>query len=392
MKGIFLFLVLAIALVNSTKKEIVCYFTNWAIYRPGIGLFQTSDIDSSLCTIINYAFVGLWGDTGEVRVLDDFSDVARGNLKGVIGLKQNNTNLKVLASMGGWNEGSKNYSIVAANATLRSNFIKSVLKYVQDNDFDGFDFDWEYPTARGGLAEDVENYIILLQELNAALKAANTGYLLTVAVAGAGEQVELSYNVPALTKVVDYVFCMMYDFRIAPSTNYTAHHSPLNYSSLDITEETRILSVYGGIQQWLSLGANASKLILGLAFYGRSFELVDLNDNGLYAASNGTGPAGPLTRTAGFISYQEICNYYGDYTHVWDEEQQAPHAYLNNDWFSYDNARSLKLKTIYALSSGFAGVMIWDLDFDDFNNSCGNGTFPLLTAINEAVASYGSAT
>ena len=33
------------------------------------------------------------------------------------------------------------------------------------------------------------------------------------------------------------------------------------------------------------------------------------------------------------------------------------------------------------LMTGFGGVSIWTLDFDDFNNGCHNGPFPLLTTV-----------
>lgn len=47
-----------------------------------------------------------------------------------------------MIAIGGWNEGSKRFSKLVANIDLRSNFIKSVLKFLREHNFDGIDFDW----------------------------------------------------------------------------------------------------------------------------------------------------------------------------------------------------------------------------------------------------------
>ena len=45
--------------VEDNGKKIVCYFTNWAWYRQGLGKYKPEDIDYTLCTHINYGFAVL---------------------------------------------------------------------------------------------------------------------------------------------------------------------------------------------------------------------------------------------------------------------------------------------------------------------------------------------
>lgn len=60
------------------------------------------------------------------------------------------------------------------------------------------------------------------------------------------------------------------------------------------------------VNQWLGGGVPASKLIVGIPLYGRTYILADPEDHGLGAPINGSGTAGPHTKEPGFLSYYEV--------------------------------------------------------------------------------------
>lgn len=90
-------------------------------------------------------------------------------LRKTVALRNQNPSLKVTLAIGGWNEGSVNYSIMARTQATRASFISSTLNIIQKYDLDGnliflslifllvhsifnefrlylgVDADWEYP-------------------------------------------------------------------------------------------------------------------------------------------------------------------------------------------------------------------------------------------------------
>ena len=65
-----------------TDKEykVVCYFTNWAWYRPDSGKFQPRDIEASLCTHIIYGFAVLEPSSLTITPHDSWADYDNGKL------------------------------------------------------------------------------------------------------------------------------------------------------------------------------------------------------------------------------------------------------------------------------------------------------------------------
>lgn len=58
-----------------SNYKVVCYFTNWAWYRPGKGKFLPEDTDPNLCTHVVYGFTVLDSESLTIKVHDSWADI-----------------------------------------------------------------------------------------------------------------------------------------------------------------------------------------------------------------------------------------------------------------------------------------------------------------------------
>jgi len=208
-------------------EKIVCYFGSWSVYRPGDGKFDISDIDPDLCTHIIYTFVGI-SEQADIKVLDAWQDLGdnygKNGFKRFNELRKRSPETKTLIAIGGWNEGSTRYSTVFKDPVLRRKFVNNAVDFLQKHNFDGFDLDWEYPNQRGGKPEDVQNFVLLTKELNEAFQKHE--FILSAAVAAAESSASLSYDIPQISKYLNFINIMTYDFHGAWEQQ-TGHNAPL---------------------------------------------------------------------------------------------------------------------------------------------------------------------
>jgi GH18 family chitinase len=60
------------------------------------------------------------------------------------------------------------------------------------------------------------------------------------------------------------------------------------------------------VQNYLAKGAPASKLVMGIPLYARTFKLASAASAGYHAPATGAGAPGTYTGEAGFLSYYEV--------------------------------------------------------------------------------------
>lgn len=333
------------------------------------GLVDAGKISPEKLTHINYAFVNLVD--GRAVLTNEATDTV--NFRTLNALKAKNPDLKVLISIGGWTW-SGTFSDAVLTPEGRALFASTSADIVGRYDLDGVDIDWEYP-GFGGLKgnvirpEDKENYTLMFQALHHSLDSLEnvTGkkYLLTTAVGGFKKFLEYT-EMDKAQQYLDYVNLMTYDYY--PDT-LAVHHTNL-YASDKYPVDN---SGDAAFRAFLDAGVPAEKLVMGIAFSSRAFELKEGSQAGV-----GDTVVKQVRGGGGFTRIKDSLENQKGFVKYWDEAARAPYLFHPGDrvFVTYDDERSVKEKCLYAKENGMGGVMFWEYMADPKEY--------LLDAINEA--------
>lgn len=361
MKRVSLFLLVKIiALIILTnpavaqKKAVIAYYSG--------SLEMLDSFNAANFTHIIYCFGHLEGDRLKLPGEKDTAIIRK-----MVSMKSLHKDLKVLLSLGGWG-GCAPCSKVFSTKEGRSNFAVSVKSLTDYFGSDGIDLDWEYPAIEGYpnhlySPEDKPNFTDLVKELRSQLGKKGT---ITFAAGGFQKYVAEAINWQDVMPFVDYVNLMTYDL-VSGYATVTGHHSALFSTS------TQKESTDNCVQYLIKLGVPSEKMIIGAAFYARTWEGVSAVNNGLYQ----------IGKFKDFIGYNEFPKRIAEkagFDFYWDDTAQAPYAFNPSDkiFATFDDIRSITAKTRYVLQHKLGGIMFWQLGHDYSKGG-------LVEAINETL-------
>jgi chitinase len=280
------------------KQKVVAYVPNWIDLKA-----FSETIDYAKITHINIAFENPTNERG---------DLSFNKKNDILIAKAHANGVKILVSIGG-GSASGNKALQARYFDLltdpkRAEFVARLAAYLADHAFDGLDVDIEGPSIN-------KDYGALIRDLASVLKPKDK--LLTAALSqGYGGK-----SVPdSVLQHFDFVNVMAYDG--AGSWNPKA---PGQHSSLDFAKRN--------VEYWAKRGLPASKIVLGVPFYGYGFGNAFRKGTYSYSAIVAAHPGAEKSDQAGET--------------IW-----------------YNGIPTIEAKAKYTIDRGLAGIMIWSLDND----------------------------
>lgn len=273
-------------------------------------------------------------------------------------------------------------------STNRVVFAANVANFVQSNDLQGVNFDWEYPGPSiipgvpSGSPEDGENYLEFLREVRSVLP---TEYSISITAPAAYYYLQ-NFPIYNMSKIVDFIVYMTYDLhgQWDYGNTWTDPGCPGGNclrSQINMTETQQAFSMI------TKAGVPANMIMVGLPLYGRSFQM---SAAGCYSEMcTYTGPEsgaipGSCTNTAGYISNWEInqimsnSEWSSTVEEYFTEEAGDILVYDSTQWVSWMKPSTYDERSAWAQGLNFGGVSDWAIDlnasFTDNGTEIGEGS------------------
>lgn len=394
------------SLERGDRYKRVAYFIQWGVYGRNYHVkdMETSGAAAKL-THINYAF-GFVNAEGACYSPDPWADWQRpvpaeqsvdgvadaegqalnGNLNQLKKLKAKHPDLKALISLGGWT-GSKYFSDAVLTAEGRAKLASSCIDlWLKGNlpgtapgtgagVFDGIDLDWEWPGSSGAdgnviRPEDKRNFTLFVTEIRRQMNEFDRRTELTAFLPAAAAKIDAGFEVRDVFKQLTFATVQGYDLHGSWET-ITGHNGNLFNDRRDPNPVK--YSVDQTVRDYLTRGAPAKKIVVGVPAYGQGWTGVTGGKNGLYGTA--TGPA-PGTFAAGSEDYKILANKPGK--RYRDLLTGSVWLYDGNEFWSYDDQASLLQKAAYIRLKGLGGSMMWSIDQDDTKASLTSALYSVL--------------
>lgn len=325
-------------------------------------------IPASAYTHLNYAFAFVDPNSFAVAPMSDLDTEL---FPRFTGLKTTNPGLQTWISIGGWSMNDpdqpthETFSTLAGSADAQSRFFSSLISFMTTYSFDGVDIDWEYPVApeRSGNPQDYQTYVSFLSALRQALGSGGHNYGLSITIPSSYWYMQ-HFDIIQIANQIDFFNVMTYDLH-GTWDSTDKFIGPVINAHTNLTEIDQTMDL-----MWRN-NIDPSKINLGLGFYGRSFTLTDPSCTSPGCPFSSGGTPGACTDSAGTLSYAEIEREIAAGAKVTLDSSAAVKivTWGGDQWVSYDDQETLKMKIDYANSKCLGGTMVWAVSTDDAQGS-----------------------
>jgi chitinase len=336
----------------SAQYKVIGYYADWLKEILPAGKVQYENL-----THINHAFATVDAQ-GRLGYSSQF-------LYPALNAIAHEHTIKILIAVGGWGNAG-NFALMALDTNKRRRFVDDLYHFVLDYNYDGVDFDWEFPSNNA----ERTAYTDLIRETRATFDSSGTDLLVTMAVP-AGSWSGQWIDFTNLTDDIDWFNAMCYDFHGSWSA-HSGHNAPLYQpvGESDGSVETALTYLH------TTRSIPKNKLTVGLPFYGKEFI-----SSALYSSFDL-----PVTD----LQYRAIVPLINNgWSYRWDETSKVPYLIKdsNDKVITFDDTLSVRTKCDWIKDNGYAGAMIWAIGQDATDNDQ-----PLLEVIgNNLLSSQSSA-
>nr|GEU68090.1 chitinase II [Tanacetum cinerariifolium] len=179
-------------------------------------------------------------------------------------------------------QNSSNFCKMAENFTFRKSFIESSIKKARFYGFEGLDL---HVNTLLNTMGNMTNLGTLFDEWRVAIDSElkestrdQKKLILTMAGYYVPELDSLIYPVDSIQRNFDWVSLSSYDYHTRYTDEFTHDFTAAHTALYD--PSSRVNTDYG-INEWVKRGLPANKMVMGLAYHGYTWTLVDHNDNGI---------------------------------------------------------------------------------------------------------------
>ena len=219
---------------------------------------------------------------------------------------------------------------------------------------------------RSGTPQDYQNYVTFLSRLRTALGSNGHSYGLTITVPSSYWYMQ-NFDLVNIAKNIDWFNVMTYDL-------HGTWDSTDKYIGAVVNAHTNLTEIDQTMDLFWRNNINPDQIVMGLGFYGRSFTLSDPSCSSAGCPFSAGGNPGECSASAGTLTFAEIQRLVsaGAKSTLVTDAAVKEVTFGGNQWVSYDDADTFKLKIDYANSKCLGGTMIWAVSTDDAQGTAAN--------------------